>query len=467
MADRHIMRGAGMGWRSELATPLLLNRTSVDFVEVVAEACFSSARAQREAAAAREVWPVIPHGVKLSLGSAEGIDDDRVRRLGALARTLRAPMVTEHIALTSAGGREIGHLTQLPRTRDAVRVVARNVACARRALPDVPFALENVAWTLQWPDDTLREEDFYTEVLEATGCPMLLDLGNLYANALNERRDPLQVLRALPLERVAMVHIAGGHLEDNFFFDDHASPVGTGVFELLAVLIDAVGAVPVLLERDANFPPFEALLDELERVRALQADRRFTDPAQTCAVADDAPVSSRYTDAQRTLATALTASVAPPCHTLGAPLQSLGDDALARARRVLQRKRVDDALPLLPRLASHAARTAALAAEVIATTPRPLRGTAIADAWWIAHAATRDATLAAAAAVDELTLRARFYPPEHPGDALRPRRAPYLGSTTARGRRVWALKAPGTEATVRLVERHTPHGERSHGSTAR
>src|SRR5262245_4800756 len=137
---------AGIGLRPEIAGDLLGSPGSVDFVEVVAEACFASPAARREAVAVSRVWPVVPHGVKLSLGSAEGIDVDRARRLGALARELRAPAVTEHVAFVRGGGREIGHLTQVPFTREAVRVVAANVARARRALPDVPLLLENAAW---------------------------------------------------------------------------------------------------------------------------------------------------------------------------------------------------------------------------------------------------------------------------------------------------------------------------------
>ncbi len=265
------LTGVGIGWRQELATDLLQRRAAVSFVEVVAELCFTQSRARREASALAEAWPVIPHGVKLSLGCAGGVDDDRARRLGELARALRAPLVTEHVALTSAGGWEVGHLTQLPRTREAVAVVARNVDRARRHLPDVPFALENVAWTARWPDDAMREEDFYCEVARATGCQLLLDLGNLHANALNEGRDPFEVLRAYPLDRVAMIHIAGGHVEGGFFFDDHASPVPEAVFGLLAAFTAARGAVPVLLERDGNFPPFAELAAELARAHAITA----------------------------------------------------------------------------------------------------------------------------------------------------------------------------------------------------
>src|SRR5262245_30854742 len=138
--------GVGLGWRPELAADLLRAPECLDFVELVAESCMVQQATRREARALAAIWPVVVHGVKLSLGSAEGIDVERARELGRLARELRACAVTEHVAFVRSGGREIGHLTALPYTRAAVDVVTRNVACARRQLPDVPLYLENVAW---------------------------------------------------------------------------------------------------------------------------------------------------------------------------------------------------------------------------------------------------------------------------------------------------------------------------------
>jgi len=124
----------------------------VDFVEIVAEACLANAAARREALALRALWPIALHGVKLSLGSADGIRDDHARCIGTLARELAAPIVSEHVSFTRGGDREIGHLTRLPYTRAAIAALARNVAATRRRLPDVPFLLENTAATLEWPD---------------------------------------------------------------------------------------------------------------------------------------------------------------------------------------------------------------------------------------------------------------------------------------------------------------------------
>ncbi|MEO6325859.1 MAG: DUF692 domain-containing protein, partial [Thermoanaerobaculia bacterium] len=265
-------QGVGIGLRPELVSDLLARPEVADFVEVVAESCFADPNARRQARALAEIWPVVPHGVKLSLGSAEGIDLTHARRLGALARELRAPVITEHIALTSAGGREIGHLTAVPFTRAAVRAVARNVAAARRVLPDVPLLLENIAWTFRFPEDEMDEGDFYAEVLEATGCELLLDVANLYANALNAGCAPDALLQRYPLERVGMFHVAGGTLEDGFWADTHAHAVPPAVFALVSRGLVRTGPVPIILERDASFPEFDELVCELATLRTLVAE---------------------------------------------------------------------------------------------------------------------------------------------------------------------------------------------------
>ena len=260
--------GVGIGYRRELAHALLARPESVDFVEVVAEACRDPAQ-RREASALAEIWPVIPHGVKLSLGSAEGLDLGRARELGRLARELRAPLVSEHVSFVRAGGREIGHLTELPMTREAVQVVARNVSALQRELPDVPLLLENVARAFVWPssDHEMNEGDFHAEICAATGCELLLDVGNLHANAVNVGLDPFDVLASYPLDRVAMLHVAGGILEHGFYFDTHAHPVPPAVFALVARLVETHGALPILLERDANYDAHDEILDEVARLR--------------------------------------------------------------------------------------------------------------------------------------------------------------------------------------------------------
>jgi uncharacterized protein len=446
------LAGVALGWRPELAGDVLRHPDSVDFLEVVAETCFAQPSAWREARALAELTPVVPHGVKLSLGSADGLDLARARKLGALARELAAPAISEHVAMTRGGGREIGHLTALPFTREAVQVVARNVAAARRVLPDVPLLLENVAWTFRWPEDEMPEGAFYAEIAAATGCELLLDVANLYANALNAGIVPAQALRDHPLDRVGMVHVAGGLMEHGFFLDTHAHPVPEAVFELVEALLAETGPRPIVLERDQGFPPFAALADEVERLRALIAGApspRPATPPTRDAAAGDIGGGAAMRDRQRIVAQMLT-DVEPPAALAAAPF---GLDAIARTRAVLHHKRVDDALPLLPRTAAAGEPARALALDVLQCAPRAATAAGIVDALRIADAAAAAPALASGALRDRLELRARFAAGRADGGCT-PRPGPFLGrERLPDGRTVWALKGFGLEAPVRVVER--------------
>lgn len=329
-----MLSGVGLGFRAEIASDLLQNGGCVDFVEFVAETHLCSER-RREAIAVSRAIPNVVHAVKLSLGSAEGIDESRVRAVGKLAKETSALAISEHMSFSRAGGHDIGHLTALPMTREAVRVLVKNVNHARRLLPDVPFFLENVAWSFCWQQDEMTEVDFVNEVIEQTGCPLLLDVSNLHANAINRGKDPHAAIECYPLERVAMVHMAGGVVEGGFYFDTHAHPVPDGAFALLPHVFARAGDVPVLIERDSNFPSFEDLLAETDRARSYFTGRtiertltrslqRATNISTEALARDQAEVARLLT--QETCATE-------------APLLAEGAVALARARSVLLRKR--------------------------------------------------------------------------------------------------------------------------------
>lgn len=426
----------GIGFRRELAAALLHDPARVGFVEVVAETA-RDPRLRREAHALAAVWPVVPHGVKLSLGSAEGLDPARVSLLAGLARDLRAPAVSEHIAFVRAGSHEVGHLTELPMTRAAVAVVARNVDTLRRALGDTPLLLENVARGFLWPDDAheMDEGTFLHEIAEATGCPLLLDVGNLYANAVNAGLDPAEALARCPLHRVAMLHVAGGVWEDGFYFDTHGHPVPEAVFALTAAARTHCPTAALLLERDSHLDDPAPVLAELDRLAALPA-RTTPAPAMQPPRAPQPPDDDPHLAArQRDLAGRLVATT-PDAHP-----------AVARAQRMLVGKRADDALPLLPHLGPRIDRDRAMALGALATRPRSARLAAADDALAIARAAAAAPSLAPWALRDLAVLRARFSVRR---GVPAPRRGPYLGRSAAAGRTVWGWKGFGYDAPVRL-----------------
>jgi uncharacterized protein (UPF0276 family) len=277
------LSGVGIGWRPELA--LAIDRDlDIDFVEVVAEDFDPWGAIPAPLSRLREKGvPVIPHGIKLSLGGAAPPDPARIEHLARLAERLDAPLVSEHVAYVRAGELEAGHLLPLPRTREALAVLIDNVRLAKERLP-VPLALENIATLVEWPGAEMEEPAFLTEALQGAGALLLLDIENLFANARNFGFDAVRYLESLPLDRLAYVHIAGGVERDGIYHDTHAHPITEAVLALLEELSARVDSPAVLLERDDQFPSTAELQDELAAIRhalARGASRRMAEATTT------------------------------------------------------------------------------------------------------------------------------------------------------------------------------------------
>lgn len=258
------VHGVGIGWRPEIAQ-VVAGLPGLGFCEVIAEAITPAAPPRGVAELRALGTAVVPHGVRLGLGDADGVAPERIAHLAACAEAVEAPLVSEHVAFVRAGGREAGHLLPVPRTREALDVLVRAVRQTRDAL-SVPLALEPIAALFDWPEDEFTEGDFLTELLERTGALLLLDVANVYANARNRGQDPSAVLDRFPLDRVAYVHMAGGAEHEGLYHDTHLDPVPAEVFALLDEVRERGAAPAVMLERDGRYPPAAALHAELTTI---------------------------------------------------------------------------------------------------------------------------------------------------------------------------------------------------------
>jgi uncharacterized protein len=266
--------GIGVGWRPELAH--LIASDERLFVEVIAENVDPRRLPHALEALVAQRRPIVPHGIRLSLGGADLPDRRRLDHLAALAEAVHAPFVSEHIAFARAHGVEAGHVLPVPRTGAALEIISENVATAQQRLP-VPLALEHVAALVEWPDPEMSETEFIVELLAKTDALLLLDLSNLYANAHNHRFDPVAALGELPLERIAYVHVGGGRFTDGRYHDTHADAVLPVVLDLVEELYVRTDPAGVLLERDANYPSDEETLSDLgaiDRAARRGAERR-------------------------------------------------------------------------------------------------------------------------------------------------------------------------------------------------
>ncbi|MFI6296147.1 DUF692 family multinuclear iron-containing protein [Nonomuraea sp. NPDC050790] len=268
MADFEL--GVGIGWRSEI--DLTVERMAgVDFVEVIAENIKPAAGLPESLRVLRgRGLPVVPHGVGLGVGGARPPDPERLAHLAACAQALDSPLVSEHLAFVRAGGVEAGHLLPVPRTREALGVIADNVRRAQDALP-VPLALENVAAIFGWPDDEMTDGEFLAELVERTGVYLLIDVANLYTNQVNLGLSAVAALDALPLSHLAYVHVAGGHEHGGIWHDTHTAAVPQEVLDILTELCARTTPPGVLLEWDDDYPSDAALAGELDRVRTAMS----------------------------------------------------------------------------------------------------------------------------------------------------------------------------------------------------
>ncbi|MBD1894966.1 DUF692 domain-containing protein [Coleofasciculus sp. FACHB-129] len=261
--------GVGLGFREPFRSDLFLHRQAVDFLEIVAEHYLDVLPyKQQELELLADHFPLIPHAINLSLGSAEGLDADYLRKLAELIKRLNPPWWSEHICFTKAGGVDIGHLSPLPYTHEAVEVLCRNIAQVRRYI-DVPLILENISYLLTVPGAEMTEAQFLAEVVERSDCGLLLDVTNLYINSVNHNYEIHDFLAQLPLERVVQLHFVGGHWHNGVLIDSHSHSTHPEVWTLMEEVVAQIPVKGIVLERDENLPPFAELSAELEGARKI------------------------------------------------------------------------------------------------------------------------------------------------------------------------------------------------------
>lgn len=272
MADALPRRSAGLGLRRALLDQLIeAPAGAFDFLECAPDNWIGVGGAPGEKLAALSSrHPLSCHGLSLSLGGPDPLDAGFLRQTRDFLDRHRAALYSEHLSYCSASG-HLYDLLPLPFTEEAVRHVAGRIAQVQDALGR-RIAIENVSYYAA-PYRALGEIEFIGAILRDADCDLLLDVNNVYVNAINHGYNARAFIEAMPGERIASYHVAGHYDEaDDLKIDTHGAAVKDDVWALLAHAYAAHGVRPTLLERDFNFPPLPALLAEVERIRALQAE---------------------------------------------------------------------------------------------------------------------------------------------------------------------------------------------------
>ena len=268
-----IPASAGVGLRFPHHRVVVEQRPAAAWFEVHPENYLGGGTPPGYLDAIRRDYPLSLHGVGLSLGSAEAVDERHLARLKRLVERVDPGLVSEHLAWNAIDGAHFPDLLPLPLTEEALAVVCRNVEHAQERLGR-RILIENPSSYLRFRHSTMPEWEFIGAIAARTGCGILCDVNNIFVSACNHGFDARRYLHALPGERICEIHLAGHRLrtlEDgrSIRIDDHSSPVCDEVWQLYALAVDLFGQVPALIEWDTDVPPLPVLLEEAAKAQSI------------------------------------------------------------------------------------------------------------------------------------------------------------------------------------------------------
>ncbi len=261
--------GCGIGLRRQHYAEVIEQRPAVDWFEIISENFMvEGGRPRAVLDAVRERYPLVMHGVAMSLGSADPLNRSYLRELGALARAVEPAWISDHLCWTGVGGRNLHDLLPLPFNDSTLDYVARRIRIVQDIL-ERPLLIENVSSYLTYRESTMPEWEFLARVAEAADCRILLDINNLYVNAFNHRFDADAYIAAIPVERVAQFHLAGHSNRGTHLLDTHDHPIADEVWALYQRAARRFGRVSTLIEWDDNIPALEELVKTADRARQI------------------------------------------------------------------------------------------------------------------------------------------------------------------------------------------------------
>ncbi|RST50101.1 DUF692 domain-containing protein [Variovorax sp. MHTC-1] len=268
----------GIGLRPEHWRAFAETRPPVGFIEAHSENYFGrGGKPLHFLLLARQSHELSLHGVGLSIGSVDPLCETHLSRLAELVRILEPTLVSDHLCWTSVGGIHANDLLPLPYTEEALAHVVARVQRVQEYLGR-PILLENLSAYLDYAQSIVPEWEFLAEVAAHSGCGLLLDINNIHVSAHNLGFDPIGYIEAIPRGAVQEMHLAGftrNTLDDGaeILIDTHSAPVADAVWTLYAAALERFGAVPTLVEWDADLPPLPALVAEAGKARAMMEAR--------------------------------------------------------------------------------------------------------------------------------------------------------------------------------------------------
>lgn len=261
--------GFGLGLRTDHFEEVLRGQPNVDWFEVISENFMvDGGKPLYYLQQVRERYPVVMHGVSMSLGSTDPLDMDYLKRLKKLVQDVKPAWISDHLCWSQLGGINSHDLLPMPYTEEALKHIVGNIRKAQDFLGQ-QMLIENVSSYIAYNESAMNEWEFYSAVVEEADCLMLLDINNIYVSARNHHFDAERYLQGINPARVRQIHLAGHSDYGDYIIDTHDHPVVDSVWQLYAKAVERFGPVSTMIERDDDIPALAELITELDRARLI------------------------------------------------------------------------------------------------------------------------------------------------------------------------------------------------------
>ncbi|MGD8348700.1 MAG: DUF692 domain-containing protein [Gammaproteobacteria bacterium] len=264
--------GFGLGLRTEHYQDVLDRRpANVDWFEILSENYMvDGGKPLHFLDAIRRDYPMVMHGVSMSLGSTDELNYDYLKNLQALIERVEPEWISDHLCWTGVDHKNMHDLLPLPYTEESIRHIADRISRVQDFLGR-QMLIENLSSYITYRDDAMPEWEFLSAIAERADCYLLLDVNNIYVSSYNHRFDPLDYLEGVPADRVWQHHLAGHSNDGNLIIDTHDQDVIDPVWALYEETARRFGPVSTMIERDGNIPPLDEVLAELDHARRIAA----------------------------------------------------------------------------------------------------------------------------------------------------------------------------------------------------
>jgi uncharacterized protein (UPF0276 family) len=264
--------GLGLGLRNQHFDYILEQQPGVDWFEIISENFMDSGGRPRYILhQIAERYPVVMHGVSMSIGSTEPLNMTYLKRLKQLAKEIQPAWISDHLCWTGVLGINSHDLLPVPLNEPTLKHICERIRMVQDFL-ERPLVLENPSTYMAFKHSTMPEEEFLARMVEATNCGLLLDVNNVYVSSFNNDFDPVKYIETIPADSIIQMHLAGHQHCGDYIIDTHDREVAGYVWELFRLAWQRTGGVTTLLEWDGNIPPFEEYYAELMKAKHFMGD---------------------------------------------------------------------------------------------------------------------------------------------------------------------------------------------------